>query len=147
MNDSVRIQPVSTIPEAELEALYTSVGWSAYTKDPEALATAVANSTYIVEARDGEKLIGIARGLSDDVSIFYLQDILVEPAWQRQGVGRALIASCLERFGHVRQMVLLTDDLPAQHRFYRTMGFQDTRRISSPELHAFVRIEGLDLQP
>jgi len=143
---NVEIGAVSSIPAEDLRLLYTSGGWVAYTADIEALSRAVANSTYVAEARAGGQLVGLARGLSDDVSVFYLQDILVQPDWQHQGVGRALLANCLERFSHVRQKVLLTDDLPAQHRFYESLGYHDTRRISSPSLHTFVRIEDLDLE-
>jgi GNAT superfamily N-acetyltransferase len=141
MNDAPVIQTVPSVDPADLLDLYESVGWKAYTRDPKGLATAVANSTYIVEARVNGELVGLARGLSDDVSIFYLQDILVRPEWQRRGVGKALMLDCLERFRHVRSQVLLTDDLPAQHRFYEAMGYQDIRHISDENLHAFVRFE------
>ncbi|MEN8114651.1 MAG: hypothetical protein ABFS21_09710, partial [Actinomycetota bacterium] len=63
-------------PDAdELVELYGSVGWSAYTRDPGGLVSAVANSTYVAALRDGERLVGIVRGLSDDVSILYVQDV------------------------------------------------------------------------
>lgn len=124
--------------------LYRSVEWVAYTDDEEALAKAIGNSTYVVEARTPQgDLIGLARGMSDDSSIFYLQDILVRPEWQRRGVGRALLRNCLDRFDHVRQKVLLTDDQPAQHRFYESMGYRDTQKVDEVGLHAFVRIDGL----
>ena len=143
MDDAPVIQTVPSVDPADLLDLYESVGWKAYTRDPEGLATAVANSTYIVEARAKGELIGLARGLSDDVSIFYLQDILVRPEWQRRGVGKSLMLNCLERFSHVRSKVLLTDDLPSQHRFYEAMGYKDTRNISDENLHTFVWIEEL----
>lgn len=142
-SDTVEIRAASTATMEELRLLYSSVGWAAYTADIEGLAKAIANSTYVVEARVGGHLVGLARGMSDDVSIFYLQDILVRPDWQHQGVGRALLANCLERFSHVRQKVLLTDDLPAQHRFYEALGYTDTRHVTNVSLHTFVRVEGL----
>ena len=143
MDESLTINEVQSVNSNELMELYDGVGWGAYTKDPAALATAVANSTYVVEARVGGALVGLARGLSDDSAVFYLQDILVLPEWQRRGIGTALLERCLARFRHVRQKVLLTDDLPSQHRFYEGLGFRNTRSIIDPELHAFVKIEGL----
>jgi len=139
----VQIEAVETVDADELVALYGSVGWSAYAADPESLAMAIARSTYVVTARHDGELIGLARGLSDDVAIFYLQDVLVHPEWQQQGVGRALLTACLERFAHVRQKVLLTDDEERQHRFYESMGYRDTRGITPPGLHAFVQIRGM----
>jgi GNAT superfamily N-acetyltransferase len=134
---------ITEIDTDEILDLYDSVGWAAYTSDPAALTRAIANSTYVVEARTLHgALVGLARGMSDDTSIFYLQDILVRPEWQRRGVGRALVEDCLDRFSHVRQKVLLTDDLPAQHRFYEAMGYRDTR-TDDVAPHTFVRIEGV----
>ena len=140
----MEIEAVEAVGAEELVALYGAVGWSAYAADPEALALAIARSTYVVTARRDGELIGLARGLSDDVAIFYLQDILVLPEWQQQGVGKALLAACLERFDHVRQKVLLTDDEERQHRFYESMGYRDIRGIGPAGLHAFVQIRGLD---
>ncbi len=146
MKNSIEIGPVSAVDAEDLRLLYTSVGWDAYTADLGSLAKAVANSSYVVAAHSDDQLVGLARGISDDVSIFYLQDILVRPDWQHRGVGQALLTECLRRYDHVRQKVLLTDDLAAQHRFYEAMGYRDTRRISNVKLHTFVQIEGLDLQ-
>ncbi|MDJ0954341.1 MAG: GNAT family N-acetyltransferase [Acidimicrobiia bacterium] len=135
-----QIREVETVPALELESLYGSLGWEAYTRDLPGLTRAVANSTYVVEARIDGVLVGLARGLSDDVSIFYLQDILIRREHQRHGIGRELMRRCLERFSHVRTKMLLTDDLPGQHRFYEALGYVDTRGIDNPGLHAFIHM-------
>lgn len=136
------IEVVTEVDAGELLSLYESVEWGAYTADPDALARAVTSSSFVVAARHEGELIGLARGLSDDVSIFYLQDILVRPEWQRKGVGGALLAECLQRYGHVRTKVLLTDDEERQHRFYRAMGYEDVREVAGG-LHVFVRMDDL----
>ena len=146
MTKPIEIRAASAISAEELRLLYASVGWAAYTADIDALVAAVANSTYVVAARADGDLVGLARGMSDDVSIFYLQDILVQPEWQHQGVGRALLANCLDRFSHVRQKVLLTDDLPSQHRCYEAMGYHNTRELTTVELHTFVQMGTLGLE-
>lgn len=130
----------------ELVALYDSVGWSAYTEDPAGLARGVTNSTFVITARDElGRLVGLARVLSDDVSILYVQDVLVDPGHQRKGVGRELLRRCLGRFEHVRQRMLLTDDEPHQHRLYKGLGFHDVSRLDGIGLHAFVDIQGANL--
>ncbi len=126
----------------ELAELYASVGWDAYLADPAALAASVARSTYVVTARSEGRLIGLARGLSDDFSVFYLQDLLVHPDHQRRGIGRALLKRCVERFAHVRQKVLLTDDEPHQHQLYESAGYRDVTEIRP--LHAFARLDQVD---
>lgn len=137
----MELRDADTFTTDELISLYDSVGWSAYTRDPQSLAEAVANSTHVVSARFQGALVGLARCVSDDVSIVYLQDVLVHPDHQRQGIGRALLDRCLERFAHVRQKVLLTDDHPHQHRLYRAAGFTDVNDHVAP-LQAFVRFDG-----
>ncbi len=129
----------------ELVDLYNSVNWTAYTAEPESLAAAVAASTFVITARIDGRLIALARALSDDVSIFYLQDLLVRPGNQGNGIGRQLLDQCLERFAHVRQRVLLTDDEPHQHRLYRAAGYHDVATVTSVPIHAFVSIKDVDL--
>ncbi len=81
------------VPDDKLVSLYESVGWTVYANDPELLSRAVRNSLFVVTAwsEDG-KLVGLARAISDDASICYLQDILVHPDFQGAGVGRTLFA-------------------------------------------------------
>ena len=136
------IQVEGQVSDDDLIGLYDSVGWVAYTRTPDTLAKAVANSSMVVTARDGDgELVGLARGLSDDASIFYLQDILVRPEHQRTGVGRQLLAVCLGRYSHVRQKVLLTDDDEAQQRFYERLGYVNTVSFSGASLNTYVRFD------
>ncbi len=130
---------------ADLVALYAAVGWTGYARDPDALERAVGGSSYVVTAHHDGALVGLARCVSDDVSIAYLQDILVAPSHQGQGLGKALVARCLERYRHVRQKVLLTDDRPEQLAFYARLGFTNTRALQKTPLNAFVIIEGAEL--
>jgi GNAT superfamily N-acetyltransferase len=125
----------------ELVALYDAVGWSTYTTDPQVLQAAIEGSTLVVTARYGGELLGLARVVSDGVSICYLQDVLVRPELQREGVGRALAQAALEPFAHCRQKVLLTDDEPRQRAFYESLGYAEIRDHGDGRLRAFVRFD------
>lgn len=125
----------------ELVELYDAVGWSTYTADPEALEAAITGSSHVVTARYGGDLLGLARVVSDGVTIAYLQDVLVRPELQREGVGRALVQAALEPFAHCRQKVLLTDDEPRQAKFYESLGYQEIREYGEGTLRAFVRFD------
>lgn len=130
--------PNDTIADAQALELYNSVGWSTYTADPPALRRALDNSSFVVSARDDQGvLIGLARAISDDATICYLQDILVAPSFQGQGVGRALIDEVTTRFRHVRQTVLITDDEPAQRDFYHSVGFTEGSDFTPGPLRMF----------
>jgi GNAT superfamily N-acetyltransferase len=134
---------VSTTPpvsDAETLSLYQSVGWTAYTNNPELLYRALKNSSFLVTARSEHgKLIGLARTISDDATICYLQDILVDPAFQGTGVGRALFTQVKERYRHVRQTVLITDDEPQQRSFYQSMGMTEGSEFEPGPVRVFAQ--------
>ncbi|MGO1608412.1 GNAT family N-acetyltransferase [Agrococcus casei] len=127
----------------ELVQLYDSVGWSAYTRDPEVLAASVSGSSLVVAARAEREgaLVGLARTLSDGHTVAYLQDILVDPVWHGSGVGRQLTDAVLAHHANVRQIVLLTDTESGQRAFYEAVGFTEVRD-HEPPLRAFVRLTG-----
>jgi GNAT superfamily N-acetyltransferase len=140
--EDLLLEPVTSTEIDELLTLYDAVGWSAYTKTPTLLGAAVAGSSYVVAARRGERLVGLARAISDDATICYLQDVLVLPEEQRGGVGRALVQAVLQRYRTVRQKVLLTDDEPDQRAFYEALGYAEIRDYGRGNLRAFVRFDG-----
>ena len=109
--------------------LYESVGWTAYTAEPEKLQSAFENSLSVLGAFDGEKLLGIIRAVGDGASIVFIQDILVFPEYQRNGVGRALMNALLEKYRGVRQIELATDDVPETLEFYKALGFQEMSEL------------------
>lgn len=116
-------------PPAEALALYDAVGWTAYTRDPDRLQRSLAGSHLVLTVRDDDgTLLGLARTLSDDESICYLQDILVHPDARRRGVGRALVLHVQQRYRHCMFIALSTDagttpDAALSHPFYRSLGF------------------------
>lgn len=125
----------------DLVSLYRSVGWSAYTEHPAKLAAAVAGSSFVVVARRGARLVGLARAISDDTTICYLQDVVVAPFERRKGIARIMVSTVIDRYQHVGQKVLLTDDEPGQRLFYESLGYTDTRDVEGMPLVAFVRFD------
>ena len=107
----------------QLINLYQSVGWTAYTEKPELLQQAVHNSLYVLGAFNHDQLIGLIRVVGDGLTIIYIQDLLVLPAYQNQGIGSTLINKVRKEFRHVRQQVLLTMEEPETRAFYEKNGF------------------------
>ena len=140
--EEIELKVGPDIDEASLLALYNAVNWTVYTNEQnrDKLSAAVHNSTYVVSAWQGDQLVGLARVLSDDISIFYLQDILILPDFQGMGIGRKLLTNCLERFKHVRAKVLMTDNEDRQIKFYESMGFENTKKINRFTLNVFVKL-------
>ena len=67
----------------------------------------------------------------------YLQDVLVDPKYQKKGIGRVLVQKALNRYNHVRQKVLLTDNKPEQLRFYESLGYTNIKEYET--LNAFLQ--------
>ena len=51
------------------------------------------------------------------------------PEHQRKGIGSALLQAILDRYSHVRQIELATDNTPKTIAFYRSMGFREMLEI------------------
>lgn len=110
--------------QSEILNLYSSVGWTNYTDNPEMLKRAYEGSLYVIGAYHGEKLVGIIRAVGDGASIVFIQDILVLPEYQRQGIGTALLKAILEKYSHVYQTELMTDNTEKTIGFYKSLGFK-----------------------
>lgn len=121
--------------------LYHSVGWTNYTKDEAGLLKAFQNSSYIALAVDGEDLVGLVRSLSDDVSIHYLQDVLVLPNQHKKGIGKKLVESALNKYSHVRTHMLLTDNKENQVQFYKACGYSNLKEFRNGTLNSFIKVK------
>ena len=124
----------------ELLTLYAAVSWTAYTQAPERLKEAIDASYLVVAARSEGELVGLARTVSDGLTIAYIQDVLVAPAFQRRGVGGALLDEVLRQSINIRQVVLMTDAEPGQRGFYESRGFTEVHDAKPQELRSFVRL-------
>ena len=89
-------------------------------RSPEALRRAFAQSQHVAIARDGARVVGMARLLSDGVSNAYLVDVWTASSHRRRGIGSAMVR-------------LLADRVPGQHiglqtdgarAFYASLGFE-----------------------
>ena len=109
--------------------LYTQVGWTAYTEDMAALEHGFQSSLLILAAYEKDTLLGLIRVVGDGATVIFVQDILVYPEKQRQGIGTALLKAVLDRYAHVRQIQLVTDNTPKTVGFYRSLGFLELSEL------------------
>ena len=123
------IKPYSSYSEAEILPLYKAVGWRNYYEHPQMLQKAYAGSLCTLAAYEDEKLIGIIRAVGDGYSVLFIQDILVYPEYRRKGIGTALINALLDRYGHVYQIELASDNTENTISFYKSLGFRPMQEI------------------
>ena len=88
------------------------------------LKEAYKNSLHILAALNEEgKLVGVLRAVGDRASILFIQDILVTPEYQHEGIGTKLLQLTLEKYKNVYQIQLATDDSTKTFSFYESNGF------------------------
>ena len=104
--------------------LYQAVGWTNYTNQPQMLAQALTHSLSIYLARDGEKIVGLVRLIGDGFSSIFVQDLIVLPTYQRQGIGSNLMKEALADYKDAYQIQLATEQTEKTLGFYRSLGFK-----------------------
>ena len=104
--------------------LYQAVGWTNYTHQPQMLGKALSHSLAIYLALDGDVVVGLVRLVGDGFSSIFVQDLIVLPSYQRQGIGSALMEKALEDFKDVYQVQLVTEETEKTLGFYRSLGFE-----------------------
>ncbi|MFN3624443.1 MAG: GNAT family N-acetyltransferase [Hyphomicrobium sp.] len=76
----------------------------------------------IVTARDGDRLVGISRAITDFAYCCYLSDLAVDAAYQGKGIGKRLIAETHRLAGDDTTLILLA--APAAEGYYPKIGMK-----------------------
>ena len=71
--------------QGQVEELFLSIHWVSG-KYPEQLYQALLHSSYVLTAWDGDRLVGLVRGLDDGGMTAFLHYLLVSPDYQHQGI-------------------------------------------------------------
>ena len=104
--------------------LYQAVGWTNYTNQPQMLEKSLFHSLAIYLARDGEEIVGLVRLVGDGFSSVFVQDLIVLPTYQRQGIGSDLMKEALGDYKNAYQVQLATEQTEKTLGFYRSLGFE-----------------------
>ena len=104
--------------------LYQAVGWTNYTNQPQMLEQALTHSLATYLARDGEKIVGLVRLVGDGFSSVFVQDLIVLPSYQRQGIGSNLMKEALADYKDAYQVQLATEQTEKTLGFYHSLGFE-----------------------
>ena len=84
------------------------------------------NANLVVTARYENKLVGIARSITDFHYACYLSDIAVDRVHQNSGVGKQLIAHTQQQLGTRCKLILLS--APDAADYYPKIGFSQHPR-------------------
>ena len=120
----IKITKESSISIDDVLHLYQAVGWTNYTNQLQMLEQALSHSLATYLARDGEKIVGLARLVGDGFSSVFVQDLIVLPSYQRQGIGSNLMKEALADYKDAYQIQLVTEQTEKTLGFYRSLGFE-----------------------
>ena len=120
----INITKEASVSIDEVLHLYQAVGWTNYTNQPQMLEQSLAHSLAIYVARDGEEIVGLVRLVGDGFSSVFIQDLIVLPSYQRQGIGSDLMKEALGDFKDAYQVQLATEQTEKTLEFYRSLGFE-----------------------
>jgi len=112
--------PVSTDQFIDLLRVST-LGERRPIEDRECMEGMVKNSNLIVSAWEGEKLIGIARSMTDFHYACYLSDLAVDEEHQKSGIGKILQVITQKQLGLKCKLILVA--APSANSYYEHIGF------------------------
>lgn len=114
---------------SQLEHLFLSVNWDSG-KYPEKLVKAMHNSTKVISAWDGDKLVGLVRALDDGETIAFLHYLLVDPSYQGKHIGDELMKQIMSCYQDLLYVKVIPSD-PKTMPFYAKYGFKQYDNYSA----------------
>ena len=131
----IRYKDTKSFKAEELERLFISINRESG-KYPEKLARAMENSTYVVSAWDGDKLVGLVRSLSDDETVAFIHYLLVDPEYQNCHICDGLMSRMMKNFDNLLYVKLMPYE-PKMIQFYERYGFKQYDNYSAMVLKKF----------
>jgi ribosomal protein S18 acetylase RimI-like enzyme len=92
-------------------------------RSAETIEKSMRNSDcFGVRVEGEENLAGFARVISDHATSWYLCDVIIDPAYRGQGLGKALVSHIVSKYTGLRGILLTRD----AHGLYSQYGFESS---------------------
>ena len=128
------IEGTEQISADDVERLLKTTYWANH-RPAEQIARSMRNSScYGVWLDEERKLIGFARVISDYATTWYLCDVVIDPRYRHQGLGKALVSHIVSRpeYAGLRGILITRD----AHGLYEQYGFETVNgrvMVKAPE--------------
>ena len=99
----------------------TSLGARRPLAEAERIDAMLQNADLLISAWDDDRLVGIARAVTDYAYCCYLSDLAVDEAYQRRGIGQELLATLKQALHPQCKIILLA--APQATDYYPHIGF------------------------
>ena len=120
MNLSYTMNP--KVQPEEIAEVFRRSGIPRPVDDTERIKRMIANANLIICARDGKRLIGIVRALTDFCFCCYVSDLAVDHEYQGKGIGKELLRRV--KMSLSEEVMILLLSLPGAHAYYPHLGYK-----------------------
>ncbi|MDL1163915.1 GNAT family N-acetyltransferase [Yersinia pestis] len=108
---------------SEVEEVFIRSGIRRPVGDTDRIQRMIDNADEIITAREGSKLVGFLRAITDYSYCCYISDIAVDTDYQGLGIGSELIKILKDKLGEEEIQYVLTS-APKAAGFYERIGFE-----------------------
>lgn len=119
--DNIMYKSDITITPRDLSEIFRVSGIKRPYENLGRLQQMLDHANVLVTAWDQEKIVGVARGLTDFSYCCYLSDLAVDQAYQHQGIGKQLIEQVKKELNEHVALILLS--APDAMDYYPKVGF------------------------
>ncbi|MEO0582566.1 MAG: GNAT family N-acetyltransferase [Bacteroidota bacterium] len=114
-----QLEPHLSVAEFREILIHSTLGERRPVDEPDRLEGMLQHANLILTAREEGKIVGVSRAWTDFVYCTYLSDLAVDQAYQKQGIGKALIQRTREQ---APQATLILLAAPAAEAYYPRIG-------------------------
>lgn len=125
---NIQYKEIHNFSQKELQDLFLSVEWSSG-HFPNKLVVAMKNFETVFSAWDEDKLVGLICAMDDGIMTAYVHYLLVNPDYQKTGIGRTLVEKVKEHYKNYLRIVLVAYDKETD--FYKSCGFSTAKDSSA----------------
>ena len=112
---------IKEISQERLVDLFKSVEWES-ANYPAQLVQARKNYGSVFSAWDNDKCVGLVASMDDSIMVAYVHYVLVNPQYQKYGIGKKLMQMMLEHYKDYHKVCLIGVNTAVG--FYEHLGFE-----------------------
>ncbi|MBM7653363.1 GNAT family N-acetyltransferase [Neobacillus cucumis] len=109
------------IKPEDLSTVFKQSGLKRPYEDLPRLEKMIENADILITAWEEDRIVGVARAITDFSYCCYLSDLAVDQEYQHRGIGRELVRMVQERIGDHVSLLLLAS--PIAMEYYPHIGF------------------------
>ncbi|WP_195575240.1 GNAT family N-acetyltransferase [Paenibacillus sp. 1001270B_150601_E10] len=115
------VETKQDITAKDVSRVFEASGIKRPYQDLERMERMIQNADVLITAWHENKMVGLARAITDFSYCCYLSDLAVDKEYQRYGIGRELVKRVKDQIGEESSLILLSS--PIAMEYYPKLGF------------------------